>query len=684
MADFTLNSYFQLLGPDEDPSGGPQIALARPIGGGESLTGDGLDEQLALVDNMHTCWAGANRRALIAFTPWGKVSPQASLNGTDAAYTKRMEVPCRLSTGRTSIKVYYDYTDAHLKVGMYNSASDALIAEFEVNSATRTQGSQTLSGAAVEPIYLRVELKKHTTEYKLYSLLAVEEVPALTTFASRIDRDAIADDQPLDTWLLQRQADGLAEIEGDRLRGCSIPFDYADPLVISSFFTRAVCLGSWQLTPRATDLTVVLRQKTQYADMNVEAAVLRERGLSSEDPDTAVTATGSVAQTTLTLDVRAHRGRRVDLFVVFRSEEDGATTVLNPDETVQQIRENMVDFDTGHGSYAALTASTRYSVRFGDLSGATAEEDFPSPRMIIWDDAGKWYVHPPFSLNEINVNNGPEWIDNSYHLEATRLGQMVIYGVNVYESDYDARPSLKPAVRAGRSPSVFPLGDIYNRGWGTWRDNTRVLTMGGVPDPELVDGSRTVLQNASSVSYTAAGFQVAASAMVGTYDTTKALDGTNQVRSTIIVSALGLVAGKVEEEERLRLYFKATLHGWGGAAWDANEVEVESPISLTVGALNTYGRGDGRLWWFRRRGMSGDQAYHYLRGTHSASEFDREGGRVWSVEFEVEDDQTAATQRLLRFYVKGALYTERGSWISSDAARISILSFTARLREGMS
>lgn len=182
MPDFTVQSDFQLFAPDNLlASPGGQIVLGQPIGGGESASDDGLDETTGLVDDNHHNWA---RRRAVVFT-LSPVNALSVANTTEAAsttsasFTTIQELPVTLADGVAGLAVEYDMEDGTLQVGVYNASTAVLITSASAAETTRASGSISLSGVTVSEVFVRLELKRTTTEAVLHRCYGLEAVATL-------------------------------------------------------------------------------------------------------------------------------------------------------------------------------------------------------------------------------------------------------------------------------------------------------------------------------------------------------------------------------------------------------------------------------------------------------------------------------------------------------------------------
>jgi hypothetical protein len=693
MSDFTVNDYFQLFGPNTDLGGGREINLGGAIGGGESVGTDHIDETLAFVDNNAFLWGHGNRRHLWDATYYGSGASQASITGTDVGDTQRFEVPVQLATGRGDITFYYDFENAHLTIECFNVGGVSIGGPSVISNSARVQGSTTIASLSSTTVVIKVSLRIHTGgSYELFSLYAKEGEAASTGFTYRIDRDAVADYQPYDTWLLQRLADGVAGVQAGRSRGASWAFDFADPLILSSFEAGAVCLGQWPATRRFDEVKLLLRHKTQYASTWFDLAVMTTGGLTVLEPETELTTSASIQQTTLTLDLSDYEGQEVVIFILHRAEEDAATQVDMTSSEITLRDFEYITFDTGAGGYVALTADTRYTVRLYVAAGAPPEGDFPLKRQLLYDKAGRWYVYPSYTASDDRLVDAAFAVAGSYDVQATRLGQTAIYGMALYESDHRARPDMKPALRAGRLPALMNIRRLHKRAYGVFKDHTPVHHVGGVMDPGNVDsgaGGVQVLQVGSLDSYftseadwtTNNGFKTIGSAMAGAFDKSKTPAAANQVRSTLVITGLVMLAGSYSDQFYLDI--RAKVGSWTGANWSGNSNTTDTEV-LVMDSLGRIGVGAGRLWAWKRLGSTGSKHYHHLRGSFPAQSLAVNYGGLYAFRFEVDSSDPGADQRLIQVQAQGRDRTTRGTVISENKSMlISMVSLSVWTKESV-
>lgn len=507
------------------------------------------------------------------------------------------------------------------------------------------------------------------------------------SFPYKIDRDAVADLQPYDTWLLQRLADGAEHVRKKRLRRHSFAWPYAKAPIIANFETGAYMLGLWRLSPHVTEITVTLRHKTTVDTVKVGLAALTDGGLSTLEPTTEVSTNANTQQTELTLDVTPFQHLEVvPIFLLVRSTES-TDVVNNTSADVSSWTTRYVSMNTG--TYTPLTAGGRYVLRAYDSSGSVSPILFPEKRQIIYDDSGRWYVWPRMDDSQLSIL-GSEWIGLSYDVEATRLGQMQLFGFSIVETDSIPPADLKPALRAGRPPSMLPIGQLYTRMREVLEKQTRVYHFGPQHDPAKLDGSDLVQPWGNFVRYARVDAdpddapvpggdgRAVAGALLGQYPTSRLPDGTVQTMSTIDVYGAVMIFSAAEGTFNYQP--KLWMHSYDSGTGRYSDDEVTaagSPVAARSHAVNPTNSELAHLWMaVRGLNPSGPQ-YHYLRGAIPTRFLATGRARISVFKAQITDAHPA-DQRLLRLSLAGARRSREGRSIANnDTHQFALLTMTA-------
>lgn len=502
------------------------------------------------------------------------------------------------------------------------------------------------------------------------------------SFPHKIDRDAVADLQPYDTWLLQRLADGAEHVRSKRLRRHSFAWPYDKAPVVANYETGAYMLGLWRLSPHVSEITVTLRHQTTVASVFVDLAAVVSGGISSTTPTTEITTSASTQQTELTLDVTPYRHLDVvPIVLLVRSAESSTATISNTSADVDSWNTKFVAMDTA--SYTPLAPGGRYVLRVYDGSGSIGDEVYPDKRQLIYDDSGDWYFWPRLPITEV-LSASSDWVGTTYDIEAIQLGQIKLFGFSIVESDSTAPPSLKPALRAGRPPSMLPIGQLYNRQREVFERQTRVFHFGPQCDPAKLDGSDLVQPwgnfvrygFADEAAYIASDGRAAGGALVGNYDTSKLPDATVQTRTTMDV--YGAIMVFTKEEGTFTFEPRLFLHSYDGGTgrYDADEVQANGEQGALRSWATTPTDSDLAHLWMAQRGNTGPE-YHHLRGTIPVRYLRTSRARIRVFHAQITDDQSSADQRLLRLALRGNYQSREGRPTgNSDGQLFALLSFT--------
>jgi hypothetical protein len=439
-----------------------------------------------------------------------------------------------------------------------------------------------------------------------------------------------------------------------------------------------------------TQVTVTVRHTVSDATVRMGVAKMTQTGMSATEQDLDTIAIGS-SEDAFTVDVTDDQGHDVELFLLIASDTTGEETVTIDGEEEGNIvvAAGKLHFPAGHGLTSFGNTGDRWAVAFETPVSADNQDGsdaLPAVRTVIkmLDAAGdtEVWVWPTFTNNAQSAA-AILFSTGNYNVTVWTLGKSTIQGIKIADTVVNAYSTSKGKLLPGLAPVARNIAELYRRSRETWRDHTPILHAGPTYDLAHLGGfSNVVSLWGEHSTYDDGAWSVVGSCFAGGYDRNNIEGGTTRYRNRIRVRGY-LLSSVGTGFRRLRpfpLNVRASLYsysgGWTGSATNGTAVE------LTVSPLVKDGPTDaGYLWGF---GGGTTRWSHYLRGASSIEELESWGAGLLPFDIEVEDDQTTATDRMLRIEVKGTTpNVELDRMVDIDAApAIWCVAFTAFVEPG--
>jgi len=499
---------------------------------------------------------------------------------------------------------------------------------------------------------------------------------------TKIDADAVNADEPIDAFVLQGVDANLDAARDNRVRRCAFGWPSDNLPVVASHKTVAYAIARWPVIPGVTQVSIDIRHTIANAAVNMGLAKIQRDGrLDLADADLTPVATGANTTTTLNCDVTAFQGDTVDLFLLVKS--DMATSPAPEQETINGATDGniitnwtRITIPAGHSITLFGNTGDRWAISFTDASsGSTLVEgdEFPDTRTIIRmstpsgpTDLDVWPWMPADERTGL-------WSGGNYNVTIDTLGMSTIQGISVYDSTVTAFPDRQGRQLPGVPPVSAAIGDLYRRGRGLHAHHTRVYRCGASYDLARLDSAGDVLSLWDEyVEYQTLTWDVLGSCWLGSYPRNNVEGGASRYRTSAVVT--GWLYGVVGTADLLvaSASLRASIYSFSGTTWSGSvkngvtrnvNVEMLRPYHLESAPLFCHGLVDAPL-------------FHYLRGAVGAEDLGTTGAGMTPFAIRVEDDQTTATDRMLRLEIKGTTPNPPDIFGFTWAARIHCLGLT--------
>ena len=489
----------------------------------------------------------------------------------------------------------------------------------------------------------------------------------------KIDADAVNADEPLDAFILQGVDANLDAARENRVRRSSMGWPVDNLPTVAAHKTIAYALARWPVIPGVTRVSIDIRHTITNAAVNMGLAKIQRSGrLDLADSALTPVPAGTNTTTTLNCDVTEFQGGTVDLFLLVKSGV--STTPAQQSATIAGATDgNVIEnpgklrLPSGHGITLFGTAGDRWALHFAEAAtGSLVQpgDTLPGPRTVIrmLDSAGdtELWVWPRFG--EGDYENLINWSQGNYKVVVDTLGMSTIQGISVYDSTIEPFEDGQGRELPGLPPVAGTILELYGRGLTVHGQHTRVYHTGPTSDRARLDASGDELtQWGEYTDYGTATWYVLASCWLGSYARNNIEGGATRYRAHVRVAGWLAVASSIRNhvtQQTAALNLRASAYSfsgttWAGSAKNGTAVQYECPI-IVSGGYNRIGSSSESsvLFSFGGRGID-NQVFHYLRGAVGADDMSTTG--AWMVPFEVdlEDDQTTATDRMLRLEVQG-------------------------------
>lgn len=665
---FTDPTTFQIIGPNEDETGASQIAMAKAIGGAESI--DGQDEATILLKNSHFLWSGHNRCQVNELTTYGEATPGSPwATTTSASYVEVGQALATLGGNRNDVVAKIDWV-GRVKIEVYDTATDTL-QDTQETASTSSQGQAdlTIDAGSDTDVYYKIYLHKGgATTGQVWSVSFLEGSAGLDTHGGagfkKIDTDAANGLEPFDAFLGQGIADNIEAAYTSRVRRAGAFWPTDKEPVLASVPLVAYPLSTWRISYGVDEIQITLRVTVQDASVAFGAAVYDFYNigrLDTENIQYQTVTTGGPKQTTITLDATPYRGREVLLMLFVESFDSGTVQTKDYSSGNVNIIEDTHRVNLHSGHALTFAPGERYKLEIGDspAGGNTPTfPTFPGAKTVVYQDGNELWVWPRYEAAQVNDDIN-RWYLSAYTATVTTIGSAKLHSLRIVESSTLDRPSLAARVHPGHLPSARNIGKpLYMRQRTLWQKRTRCHRAVGGYDPARLTGTDIKTKWGAFEAFADNGYEEMGACLIRGYDASKDDNGALQYRSRLRVHGIlqcvsdysFTAANGFDVDIRLK------LSSWGGSAWDANEVVGDS-ITIQQAPVLLAWQGDpsltrsGDLVSYKRGTNRG--AYHHLEGAIDVS--DLRAGTHGLIPFylTITDTQTTATSRLLRIQFQG-------------------------------
>ena len=448
-----------------------------------------------------------------------------------------------------------------------------------------------------------------------------------------IDATAYAADQPLDTFLLVRNARNLEAVREHRGRSATYTpgtFDTTSGTLllpeISAYQQRMFIPFFWHLTEHVTQITVsvmhqVATSEQPTAEVVVSAAVMPLLQFLEADtvPEgtTATLAGGATTptRTELVIDVSAEPRGWLVVMVGFLSGEGSAVEITNSGGSAGPTQYNGF-YATAHvlantADLGTATAYKHWGLRV--QTGTKVNTAIDPVQALLLDHAAtrgtaeRYFLHfwPPMpgqgvagsieGFSPVIVHNAST--DALYYYP---LGTLTLHSINITDTAV-RQPTRSGRLDAGLPASVSRLALEAQQSHEAWRGITRMHHIGPQPSVDATDTDHTgtgPLNRIGTSTTLTTGFETICSTVVGKGDL-YTYQGTDYTRTAITAKALVALLvpatqpGAVDALFNLTFRLKALALGTGGAAKLVTYNATDVPAILTPPQV--WGLGGTRI-----------------------------------------------------------------------------------------
>lgn len=463
-----------------------------------------------------------------------------------------------------------------------------------------------------------------------------------------VDQDAVASQEPLDAFVLQRVEENTRAAWDARTRRWGVSWPVDERPQIGCHLKIAWMLGLHLISDGVDEITCVVRGIV--ADANVVASIgfLGRHGVVYGQEQTLTPGAQTV---TLTVDCSGYAENIVILLFFLRSET-GTVVYSSGDITGDRFRWLSVELPAGHG--IVWSANERYVLHVlvpaAGGPGPMYDETPYSARTVLHNPVA---ADPNFFWAWPSVEPVSRLESGNYRIQLSRLGRLELKGFSVFESSTVPAASAVGALRPGMRPAAPAMSRIYGLEHRIARKRTRAQWSGLSCDPLTLDAHGSILCQWGVLREITTSYQTFSMALIGDTDNDQYTTGPDSSPVTksrtklrvAVVLCFPFVGREVEFLGDLRF----DLRSWNGTAWDGSILqfdEEENWLTRYAAASRFFPIfQDDTLAQTLGFGIEETFSWHTLRGAWPS--FDG----IVVREF-LYDDTIPATKRRLRIQVK--------------------------------
>lgn len=505
------------------------------------------------------------------------------------------------------------------------------------------------------------------------------------TAFKKIDQDAVNNDEPFDTFLLQGIASNVTASSKLRYKKCGHTFVIGEEPILSYYAEDSL----WAVWPicifpvgdKFNSIKVEIYCDVQDSNIYVKPCLLRKNGKGIYNVPTSEQNLSVGTNQIITLEYNLpQKGGTYILGMMIRSSLDVPSkqsyTFSAPHDVFTTIDQGKLDL-TGAGF--TMTTSKRYALLLSPI-GATAPEINNARTLMVLDHGtSDNFVKTYPMVNGLGIGSD----SYSFDLEAELLeiGAMKVFGYSIYETDFNSSRDLTNILgyNQGYVPSTFIISQLYAENLENHKNNVPIFNCGGTVDRNHTDAIDRIISPIGSLCYVGdTSWRTIGSTMVSNkFQDVVDYQGNEVERTRTKVGVLAFCAasGPTLHNYRLNLAVRTRWLSFDNISeeWDDEEEYLPDVYGskYPTNIISDY-FGDGRETLIALEypldqtsipDIYNSPSWHALRGLIPLSAFERDpdNPKFSYIEFEVDDTDTNEDRMCLLQIGGGRLVGDTGN-----------------------
>lgn len=315
----------------------------------------------------------------------------------------------------------------------------------------------------------------------------------------KIDQDAAAGGEPFDAFTLHGVLSNQDAAYTGRPRRCARAYATGNEPILASLTPMVGLPVLWPLSPGCQALKLSLL--VTVADGAARLRPVVSQGERAPWVGEEVTVTSADGLVELECDTTGFEGL-VLLGVEIRSDLDDAEVdkfSLNETGDHAYLKDDRTVY-LGSSANLTLDPDTRYALTFGPgAAGESYDPEYLPPSTVQWwnraaANVDQVEVWPPYS----RAREG-SWLGASIEIAVHKIAQVKVHSLAVEETAYATRADLRDALRPGMAPQARAVRQLHRRNHDQHL-RTKVHSVGGLPDPGLIDRQGDVVATQGAIA----------------------------------------------------------------------------------------------------------------------------------------------------------------------------------------